>query len=135
MESLKRCMRCGAAPRCACCAALHCSGLAPACPERCCRAVPCRRAPAPRSASCSTPTPHTLSGTVRRYRRWDEEVYGLEYDLDLFNIVAVDDFNMGAAKRKRATVGCCGVRSVGARRQREAPSPTAAAEPSPAPSS
>jgi hypothetical protein len=27
--------------------------------------------------------------------RWDEEVFGLEYDLDLFNIVAVDDFNMG----------------------------------------
>ncbi len=29
--------------------------------------------------------------------RWDEDVYGLEYDLDLFNIVAVDDFNMGEA--------------------------------------
>eukprot|EP00955_Chlamydomonas_euryale_P107079 365743-Chlamydomonas_euryale.AAC.35 len=28
--------------------------------------------------------------------RWDEETYGLEYDLELFNIVAVDDFNMGA---------------------------------------
>ena len=27
--------------------------------------------------------------------RWDEDTYGLEYDLDLFNIVAVDDFNMG----------------------------------------
>jgi hypothetical protein len=25
--------------------------------------------------------------------KWDEERYGLEYDLDLFNIVAVDDFN------------------------------------------
>ena len=25
---------------------------------------------------------------------WDEQRYGLEYDLDLFNIVAVDDFNM-----------------------------------------
>ena len=25
---------------------------------------------------------------------WDEEVFGLEYDLELFNIVAVDDFNM-----------------------------------------
>lgn len=31
--------------------------------------------------------------------KWDEEVFGLEYDLDLFNIVAVDDFNMG---RERA---------------------------------
>jgi len=29
--------------------------------------------------------------------RWDEQVYGLEYDLDLYNIVAVDDFNMGAS--------------------------------------
>lgn len=31
---------------------------------------------------------------------WDEEVYGLEYDLDLFNIVAVSDFNMGAMENK-----------------------------------
>ena len=32
--------------------------------------------------------------------RWDERVYGREYDLDLFNIVAVDDFNMGAMENK-----------------------------------
>ena len=32
--------------------------------------------------------------------RWDEDVYGREYDLDLFNIVAVDDFNMGAMENK-----------------------------------
>ncbi|MFX0540609.1 aminopeptidase N [Roseovarius sp. S4756] len=32
--------------------------------------------------------------------RWDEKVYGREYDLDLFNIVAVDDFNMGAMENK-----------------------------------
>ena len=32
--------------------------------------------------------------------KWDEDVYGLEYDLDLFNIVAVDDFNMGAMENK-----------------------------------
>jgi aminopeptidase N len=31
---------------------------------------------------------------------WDERVYGLEYDLDLFMIVAVDDFNMGAMENK-----------------------------------
>ncbi len=31
---------------------------------------------------------------------WDERVYGLEYDLDVFNIVAVDDFNMGAMENK-----------------------------------
>ena len=28
--------------------------------------------------------------------KWDEERYGLEYDLDIYNIVAVNDFNMGA---------------------------------------
>lgn len=32
--------------------------------------------------------------------KWDEYVYGREYDLDLFNIVAVDDFNMGAMENK-----------------------------------
>lgn len=31
---------------------------------------------------------------------WDEQVYGREYDLDLFNIVAVSDFNMGAMENK-----------------------------------
>jgi aminopeptidase N len=31
---------------------------------------------------------------------WDEKVYGREYDLDIFNIVAVDDFNMGAMENK-----------------------------------
>lgn len=37
------------------------------------------------------------TGLIRtRYAcRWDEDVFGLEYDLDLFNIVAVHDFNMG----------------------------------------
>jgi len=30
----------------------------------------------------------------------DEEVFGLEYDLDVFNIVAVSDFNMGAMENK-----------------------------------
>jgi aminopeptidase N len=35
-----------------------------------------------------------------RSMRWDEKVYGREYDLDLFNIVAVDDFNMGAMENK-----------------------------------
>ena len=32
--------------------------------------------------------------------KWDEEVYGREYDLEIFNIVAVDDFNMGAMENK-----------------------------------
>jgi len=31
---------------------------------------------------------------------WDEETYGREYDLDIFMIVAVDDFNMGAMENK-----------------------------------
>jgi aminopeptidase N len=37
---------------------------------------------------------------LKRSMRWDEEVYGREYDLDLFMIVAVDDFNMGAMENK-----------------------------------
>ena len=32
--------------------------------------------------------------------KWDEETYGREYDLDLFMIVATDDFNMGAMENK-----------------------------------
>ncbi|MFK7974549.1 MAG: aminopeptidase N [Halioglobus sp.] len=36
--------------------------------------------------------------------RWDEEVYGREYDLDIFNIVAVDDFNMGAMENKSLNI-------------------------------
>ena len=39
-------------------------------------------------------------GSLKRAMRWDEEVYGLEYDLDIFMIVAVDDFNMGAMENK-----------------------------------
>ena len=35
---------------------------------------------------------------------WDERVYGREYDLDIFNIVAVDDFNMGAMENKGLNV-------------------------------
>lgn len=37
---------------------------------------------------------------LKESMKWDEEVYGREYDLDLFNIVAVDDFNMGAMENK-----------------------------------
>ena len=37
---------------------------------------------------------------LKRSMRWDEEVYGREYDLEVFNIVAVDDFNMGAMENK-----------------------------------
>ena len=38
--------------------------------------------------------------SLKRAMRWDEDVYGLEYDLDVFMIVAVDDFNMGAMENK-----------------------------------
>ncbi len=38
--------------------------------------------------------------SLRKAMKWDEEVYGLEYDLDNFMIVAVDDFNMGAMENK-----------------------------------
>jgi len=39
-------------------------------------------------------------GALKRSMKWDEDVYGREYDLDIFNIVAVDDFNMGAMENK-----------------------------------
>lgn len=38
--------------------------------------------------------------SLQQSMRWDEEVYGREYDLDVFNVVAVDDFNMGAMENK-----------------------------------
>ena len=37
---------------------------------------------------------------LKRSMKWDEDVYGRPYDLDVFNIVAVDDFNMGAMENK-----------------------------------
>ena len=37
---------------------------------------------------------------LKRSMAWDETTYGREYDLDVFNIVAVDDFNMGAMENK-----------------------------------
>ena len=38
--------------------------------------------------------------SLKRSMRWDEEVYGREYDLDIYMIVAVDFFNMGAMENK-----------------------------------
>mgnify|MGYP003663420658 FL=1 len=38
--------------------------------------------------------------SLKHAMTWDEEVYGREYDLDLYMIVAVDDFNMGAMENK-----------------------------------
>ena len=37
---------------------------------------------------------------LKRAMRWDEEAFGREYDLDMFMIVAVSDFNMGAMENK-----------------------------------
>jgi aminopeptidase N len=42
--------------------------------------------------------------SLKKAMRWDEEVFGLEYDLDVFNIVAVSDFNMGAMENKGLSV-------------------------------
>lgn len=39
-------------------------------------------------------------GSIQRSMKWDEEVYGLEYDLEAYMIVAVGDFNMGAMENK-----------------------------------
>ncbi len=39
-----------------------------------------------------------------RAMTWDEDVYGLEYDLDEFNVVAVSDFNMGAMENKSLNI-------------------------------
>ena len=38
--------------------------------------------------------------SLKHAMRWDEEVYGREYDLDVFMIVAVGDFNFGAMENK-----------------------------------
>ncbi|GMH42507.1 hypothetical protein BSKO_10426 [Bryopsis sp. KO-2023] len=42
--------------------------------------------------------------SLKEAMKWDEDRYGREYDLDLFNIVAVDDFNMGAMENKSLNV-------------------------------
>ncbi|HEY9150846.1 MAG TPA: aminopeptidase N, partial [Gammaproteobacteria bacterium] len=42
---------------------------------------------------------HALT-SLKQAMRWDEQTYGREYDLDIFMIVAVDDFNMGAMENK-----------------------------------
>src|SRR5690606_30749931 len=42
--------------------------------------------------------------SLKQSMKWDEEVFGREYDLDVFNIVAVSDFNMGAMENKGLNV-------------------------------
>jgi aminopeptidase N len=48
-------------------------------------------------------TDHALAA-LKTAMKWDEQVYGREYDLDVFNIVAVDDFNFGAMENKGLNV-------------------------------
>lgn len=43
---------------------------------------------------------HHAMESLKKSMKWDEETFGLEYDLDIFMIVAVDDFNMGAMENK-----------------------------------
>ncbi|MEZ5923938.1 MAG: aminopeptidase N [Hyphomicrobiaceae bacterium] len=43
---------------------------------------------------------HWAMDSLKRSMRWDEKRFGLEYDLDIFMIVAVSDFNMGAMENK-----------------------------------
>jgi aminopeptidase N len=47
---------------------------------------------------------HHAMKALKAAMKWDEEVFGREYDLDLFNIVAVSDFNMGAMENKGLNV-------------------------------
>ena len=42
--------------------------------------------------------------SLKNAMRWDEENYGREYDLEIFNIVAVNDFNMGAMENKSLNI-------------------------------
>ena len=46
---------------------------------------------------------HALQ-SLSKAMKWDEVEFGLEYDLDVFNIVAVDDFNMGAMENKSLNI-------------------------------
>ncbi len=46
---------------------------------------------------------HAMS-SLKKSMAWDEKVFGLEYDLDTYMIVAVDDFNMGAMENKGLNV-------------------------------
>lgn len=43
---------------------------------------------------------HHAMHSLKKAMKWDEEVFGLEYDLDIYMIVAVDAFNMGAMENK-----------------------------------
>ncbi len=42
--------------------------------------------------------------SLKRAMKWDEDRFGLEYDLDIYNIVATNDFNMGAMENKSLNI-------------------------------
>jgi len=46
---------------------------------------------------------HALE-SLKKSMKWDEDTFGLEYDLDVYNVVAVNDFNMGAMENKGLNV-------------------------------
>ncbi len=46
---------------------------------------------------------HAMDSLIKSMR-WDEERFGLEYDLDVYNVVATDDFNMGAMENKSLNI-------------------------------
>lgn len=46
---------------------------------------------------------HALE-SLKKSMKWDEDTFGLEYDLDIYNIVASNDFNMGAMENKGLNV-------------------------------
>jgi aminopeptidase N len=50
-----------------------------------------------------TKTAHAMK-SLKQAMQWDEEKFGLEYDLDCYMVVAVDDFNMGAMENKGLNV-------------------------------
>jgi aminopeptidase N len=65
-------------------------------------------------------TAHAMA-SLKRSMQWDERRYGLEYDLDEFNIVAVRHFNMGAMENKSLNIFNSKLRA----RRRRTPPPMA----------
>lgn len=47
---------------------------------------------------------HHALASLKKAMQWDEDAYGLEYDLDIYMVVAVDFFNMGAMENKGLNV-------------------------------
>src|SRR3546814_813353 len=58
----------------------------------------------PTRRSSDLPKTHHAMAALKASMAWDERVYGREYDLDQFNIVAVSDFNFGAMENKSLNI-------------------------------